>query len=315
MHFSPNKRQVSDPENNRLTIDGIPLKQVSETKFLGVTIDEKLTWLPHIEQLVKKLYSICGRIYRIKSCLPERLYKQIYHTLFESHLSYGVTVWGGVSLNKLLPLFKAQKKCVRIMFGDSESFSNKFKTCARSRPIQCKQLKTGVNAKESTKPSIKPCAQCVSLKNRSDRKVRPHQCQLLGEEFYTRESTKPLFRNHELLTIHNLYRFRCIMETIKIVRNHVPISMYDLFKKSERKDDLLITPEPSINFAYNGAYLWNKFIEQSQLRGKLNSLSSIKCQLRNSIFNAQHQHDNYSWHETNFTTFLSTIPQNSSLLN
>ena len=28
------------------------------------------------------------------------------------------------------------------------------------------------------------------------------------------------------------------------------ISMYDRFKKSECKDDLLITPEPSINFAY-----------------------------------------------------------------
>jgi hypothetical protein len=40
MHFSPNKRQVSDPESNHLTIDGIPLKQVSETKFLGVTIDD-----------------------------------------------------------------------------------------------------------------------------------------------------------------------------------------------------------------------------------------------------------------------------------
>ena len=117
------------------------------------------------------------------------------------------------------------------------------------------------------------------------------------------------------MTVHNLYRFRCIMETIKIVRNHVPISMYDLFKKSERKDDLLITPEPSINFAYNGAYLWNKFIEQSQLRGKFNSLSSIKCQLRNSILNAQHQHDDYHWHDMNFTTFLSNANQNISRQN
>ena len=315
--FSPNKLEVCDPECGYLSIDGIPLKQVSETKFLGITIDDKLTWLPHIEQLVKKLHGICGRIYRIKSCLPERLYKQIYHTLFESHLSYGITVWGGVSLNKLLPLFKAQKKCIRIMFGDSESFSNKFKTCARSRPIPCKKLKNGLTAEESSKPSIKPCAQCVSLKKKSDKKVRPHLCQMLGEEFYARESTKPLFKTHDLMTVHNLYRFRCIMETIKIVRNHVPISMYDLFKKSERKDDLLITPEPSINFAYNGAYLWNKFIGQSQLRGKFNSLtlSSIKCQLRNSILNAQHQHDDYHWHDMNFTTFLSTANQNISRQN
>ena len=94
MYFSPSKRQESNIEN--LHINGIPIKQVTETKFLGVIIDDKLSWLPHIEQLAKKLQSICGRIYRIKSCLPEHLYKQIYHTLFESHLSFGITVWGGV---------------------------------------------------------------------------------------------------------------------------------------------------------------------------------------------------------------------------
>ena len=204
MYFTPNKKQVPDPEGRTLEIDGIPLKPESKTKFLGVTIDNKLSWIPHIENIAKKLQSACGRIYRIKSCLPKNLYKQIYHTLFESHLAFNITVWGGVSLNMLLPLFRAQKKCIRIMFGDSEAFTDKFKTCARGRPIQCTILKEGLTANESKKPQIKPCPICISLKKRSDNKIRPHRCQQLGEEFYSRESTKPLFKAHNLMTVHNL---------------------------------------------------------------------------------------------------------------
>ena len=171
MYFSPTKRNTVDNTENdlNLEIDGIPIKQVTETKFLGVIIDDKLSWTPHIEKLTKKLNSICGRIYRIKNSLPSQLYKQIYHTLFESHLGYGITVWGGVSINKLSPLFLAQKKCVRILFGDSEAFSEKFKTCSRSRPIQCSINKKGQISNESTIPNIKPCSICISLRKTGDR--------------------------------------------------------------------------------------------------------------------------------------------------
>ena len=305
MYFSPNKRHESNANAENLHINDIPIKRVTETKFLGVIIDDKLSWLPHIEQLAKKLQSICGRIYRIKSCLPEHLYKQIYHTLFESHLSFGITVWGGVSLNALISLFKAQKKCVRIMFGDSEAFADKLKTCARIRPIQCKLLKNNETTKNSAKYNVKPCSICISLKKKKEKKVVPHRCQHLGGEFYARESTKPLFKVNELMTVHNLYRFRCIMETIKIVKTHVPVSLYELFKKSDRKDDLFITPEPSKNFAYKGSHLWNEFIEQCHLRGKLSSLGSIKSQLRNSIMLSQNDHNDLTWYDSNFTCFHS----------
>ena len=188
MYFSPIKRKTVDNTENdlNLEIDGIPIKQVTETKFLGVIIDDKLSWTPHIDKLTKKLNSICGRIYRIKNSLPSQLYKQIYHTLFESHLGYGITVWGGVSINKLSPLFLAQKKCVRILFGDSEAFSEKFKTCSRSRPIQCSINKKGQISHESTLPHIKPCSICIRSRKTGDKHVRPHRCQILGAEFYSR---------------------------------------------------------------------------------------------------------------------------------
>ena len=105
------------------------------------------------------------------------------------------------------------------------------------------------------------------------------------------------------MTVHNLYRFRCMMETIKAVRNHVPISIYNLFQESDRKEDLFITPKPSHNFAYSGAKLWNKFFEETNLRGKLSSLGSIKSTLKKCILEAQFKHDEIKWYDTNFTEF------------
>ena len=58
------------------------------------------------------------------------------HTLFESHLIYGITVWGGESKTKLEPLFNLQKKCLRILFGDKEAYYlDKFRTSVRTRPM------------------------------------------------------------------------------------------------------------------------------------------------------------------------------------
>ena len=52
--------------------------------------------------------------------MTNELYKKLYLKLFESHLSYGITAWGGVSKNLLKSLFTTQKKFNRIMFGDKE---------------------------------------------------------------------------------------------------------------------------------------------------------------------------------------------------
>ena len=72
----------------KLYLNEQKIKQVSSTKFLGVTIDENLTWLPQIENLKKKLISCHGILYRIKDDIPKVLRKGLYHSLFESHLTY-----------------------------------------------------------------------------------------------------------------------------------------------------------------------------------------------------------------------------------
>jgi len=309
MYFSPNKRENEsainhDLENLNLAIDGFIISRVKTTKFLGVLIDDKLTWKPHIEALNKKLRSACGRIYRIKGCLPVHLHKQIYHTLFESHLTFAISVWGGVSQNIIDPVFITQKRCIRMIFGDNDAYKDKYATCARSRPISCQVLKHGSQNNPHTNRQAKPCAKCSCMKRKTSKSlIKPFCCQLLDEEFYAKESTKPLFKQNELLTVHNLYRLRIIMEFFKIMKYRLPISLFSLFKRSDRRDNRITPPRPTHHFVYKSSWLWNKFNEtKNQLDFSTTSCSLLKSCLTKSLKDAQNRHEN-NWHEDNFQGF------------
>ena len=227
-------------------------------------IDNKLSWSPHLEYLNKKLKCNIGLLSRIKNNIPTSLHKSIYHTLFESHLTYGITVWGGVSQNKLLPIFKTQKKCFRILFGDTTAYLDKFKTCARARP---------------------------------------HNSQLLGTEFYIKEHSKPIFSKHEILTLHHLYNYQTIIGTFNILKTHTPISLYSCFKQSKRKALLLTIPNHSHNFIYNASTLWNKLNTIDKFRQMNNTSVNIgrfKSQVKNLLLTRQRIGDGTDWSDENF---------------
>ena len=106
MHFRPKigtsdggQDNKYDDQHTRIRINDYEIDEIEETKFLGVTIDNKLTWLPHLKLLAKKLRCCSGQLNGIKNFLPTHLYKNLYHSLLESHLdlSYAISVWGGVS--------------------------------------------------------------------------------------------------------------------------------------------------------------------------------------------------------------------------
>ena len=265
MYFPPSARnQNTSSDQYKLHINNKEIKQVKEIKFLGVTIDDRLSWVPHISNLTKILKSKTGMLYSIKQCIPKSLHKEIYHTLFESHLRGGISVWGGVPQHKLEPLFIAQKKCVRILFGDNEAYNDKFKTCAR---------------------------------------CREYGSQKLGSEFYSREHSKPLFTQNNLLTVHNLYRYHCLAETFKILKLRLPISLFSLFNISHRKDTLLITPTPSHNFLYRSSHLWNTYRQIKSIFEYTDlSLGSFKSGINKHLTKIQSMYDTNEWCELNFNS-------------
>ena len=61
-----------------LTIDGVPLEQVSHPKSLGVQIDENLSWNEHINKLSKKIASCIGALKRIQKLGWKKLEKLLW---------------------------------------------------------------------------------------------------------------------------------------------------------------------------------------------------------------------------------------------
>ena len=238
------------------------IKRVEETKFLGVIIDKNLNWKPHTAYLASKLKCEVGKLCRMRRFIPKELYKDLYHTLFESHLGFGISVWGGLSNNRLEPIFKTQKKCIRILFGDQEAYSNKFKTCARSRPIGFQKL---------------------------------------GADFYKRESSKPLLCRNAILSVHNLYKYHCLLEMFKIIKLHTPIPLYNLFQKSPRRDNYFITPTPTNLFVFKASGMWNKFLNPSSNIDFSSSIAVVKGRIKKMLLESQKVGHTDEWSELNFS--------------
>lgn len=93
--------------------DCFKIETVVDYKYLGVTIDQNVTWSKHISSLKQYLLSSIRLFYRLrKYCLLNTL-KMVYYGIFHSKLQYGITCWGGAYRNKLQPLTILQKCAIR----------------------------------------------------------------------------------------------------------------------------------------------------------------------------------------------------------
>ena len=98
-------------------IDNFQIPQVISVKFLGVHLDQHLTWNIHIAQLASKISKNVGILSRIAYLLPNHLRLNLYHSLVHPYLSYCNMVWASNYVTRLKRLIIIQKRAVRIISG------------------------------------------------------------------------------------------------------------------------------------------------------------------------------------------------------
>ena len=88
--------------------------RAKHVKFLGVLLDEHLTWKYHTTELLKKLTRTAGIFFKIRHYIPLQPLINLYNSLFPSFLSYGITVLGLSYDTCLKPLYLLQKNNVEM---------------------------------------------------------------------------------------------------------------------------------------------------------------------------------------------------------
>jgi hypothetical protein len=84
-------------------------------KFLGIYIDENLTWKYHLSNINKKISNALFAIKQVKKVLPYNCLKTLYYSLIHSHLSYGILAWGNAAQSNLQHTIILQKRALRII--------------------------------------------------------------------------------------------------------------------------------------------------------------------------------------------------------
>ena len=110
--FHPYQKSVPDI---KLFIDNIKLVLVHVTKFLGVLIDENLSWKPHIHKISCLISRNIGILYKLKHIFPRHILLSLYNSLILPHLNYCSIVWASTYPTYVNQLFILQKRAIRFI--------------------------------------------------------------------------------------------------------------------------------------------------------------------------------------------------------
>ena len=106
----PQTRVNSIPSLN-VYINGHKVERVNTFDFLGVTINETLTWKDHINKTCIKISKVIGIMVRCKKFLPTSVLLKIYNSLILSRINYSILCWGFENKR----IYMLQKKAIRVI--------------------------------------------------------------------------------------------------------------------------------------------------------------------------------------------------------
>ena len=119
-----------DDQECAITVNGSIAKRVSQTTFLGIVLDDTLTWKNHINHIYAKISKVIGILYKTKQMLSSKSLLILYDSLIKPYFSYGITILGNTFKTYTSKLELLHKKVVRII-----SFSD---YRAHTGPLFCK---------------------------------------------------------------------------------------------------------------------------------------------------------------------------------
>jgi len=97
----------------KLNFEGNYVKNSPQTKFLGLTIDDTLSWKTHIDHIMSKLNTACFAVRMLQPIMSSETLGMVNFVYVHSILSFGIIFWGNQPHSE--KIFKLQKRAIRII--------------------------------------------------------------------------------------------------------------------------------------------------------------------------------------------------------
>lgn len=121
----------------KLTYNGRPLSRVEKYTYLGLIIDDKMSFTSHINHLVSKAYNKIYMLGKIRKYINPKIAIQIFKTYILSQLEYCSHLLIGTNNTTFTKLQKAANQALRICFNAPPLTSN-FKLHATAKVLPLK---------------------------------------------------------------------------------------------------------------------------------------------------------------------------------
>ena len=71
-----------------------PIVHEEDFNYFGITLDQHITWTPHIKRISIKILRVISILRNLKRIFPQYILCPIYNSLVHPHLIYGLNLWG-----------------------------------------------------------------------------------------------------------------------------------------------------------------------------------------------------------------------------
>lgn len=112
MFLSKSKSRCVEPD---IVVAGERIQVVSEFKYLGVYIDNNLTFKSHIKKVCNHIKYNLANFRYVRSCMSKRAAMMFMHSMILSHITYCLTTWSQASNTSLKPLLSLYKKTLKVL--------------------------------------------------------------------------------------------------------------------------------------------------------------------------------------------------------
>jgi hypothetical protein len=96
------------------------IKRESQTKMLGLYIDDKLNFKKHIQIITNKLSKLSYILLKIRGYVPQSIMLNLFYALGNPHIIYNIPIWASTSSIATKPLETVYKRLIRIISGTND---------------------------------------------------------------------------------------------------------------------------------------------------------------------------------------------------